>query len=98
MQSGEELSGSDLFLRHSEVDANPLPDQTVLLFQKETSIAVPVNPVGAAIWEMCDGAHTVDQMVDELAATYDQERSRIDQDVRTFLDELMRLGLVDRPC
>ncbi|HXA64810.1 MAG TPA: PqqD family protein [Bryobacteraceae bacterium] len=85
-----------MFIRRPEVDSNPLPDQTVLLFQKDTSLAVPVNQSGAAIWEMCDGAHTIDQIVDRVADTYDQERSRIEQDVRTFLDELMQLGFVDR--
>jgi hypothetical protein len=97
MPSGEELAGSDLLFRRGEVDANPLPDETVLLFQKDTSLAVPINQVGAAIWEMCDGAHTVDQIVDELVEIYDQDRSRIELDVRTFLDELIRLGLVDGP-
>ena len=96
MSSAGDLSGTDVFVHHPEVESNPLPDQTVLLFQKETSLAVPVNAEGAAIWKMCDGAHTVDQMVDNLTEIYDQERSRIDQDVRAFLGELVRLGLVDR--
>jgi len=96
MSCGGDLSGSDVFARHPEVELNPLPDQTVLLFQKDTSLAVPVNAEGAAIWKMCDGAHTVDRMVDSLREIYDQERSRIDQDVRAFLGELVRLGLVDR--
>ena len=94
MESGRELLLTDRFCRRAE--ANPLPDQTVLLFQKDTSVAVPVNESGAAIWKMCDGGHTVDQIVDKLAETYDQERSRIEQDVRTFLDELIRLGFVER--
>jgi coenzyme PQQ synthesis protein D (PqqD) len=98
MLLGGELSGTDLLLRHREVDRNPLPDQTVLLFQKDTSLAVPVNQVGAAIWEMCDGVHSLDQIVDKLAETYDQERSRIEQDARAFLGELIRLGLVERKC
>jgi hypothetical protein len=96
MESGRELSLTDRFCRRAE--ANLLPDQTVLLFQKDTSLAVPVNESGAAIWNMCDGGHTAGQMVDKLAETYDQERSRIEQDVRTFLDELIRLGLVERLC
>jgi hypothetical protein len=96
MLSGGDLSGSDVFVRHPEVESNPLPDQTVLLFRKDTSLAVPVNAEGAAIWKMCDGAHTVDQVVDKLAEIYDQARSQIDQDVRSFLGELVRLGLVDR--
>jgi hypothetical protein len=93
-----ELSGTSLFVRRPEVDANPLPDQTVLLFQKDTSLAVPVNQSGATIWELCDGGHTVDQMVEELAETYDQDRTRIEQDVGAFLDELIRLGFLDRLC
>jgi Coenzyme PQQ synthesis protein D (PqqD) len=96
MSSGGELSGSDLFVRHPEVESNLLPDQTVLLFQKDTSLAVPVNAEGAAIWKMCDGAHTIDRMVDNLTEIYHQERNRIGQDVRAFLGELVRLGLVDR--
>jgi hypothetical protein len=98
MLSDGELSGTELLLRHPEVDRNPLPDQTVLLFQQDTSLAVPVNEVGAAIWEMCDGAHSFDQIVDQLAETYDQERSRIEQDARAFLGELIRLGFVERRC
>ena len=94
--SSDKQPGTVVFIRRPEVDSNPLPDQTVLLFQKDTSLAVPVNQSGAAIWEMCDGAHTIDQIVDRVADTYDQERSRIEQDVRTFLDELMQLGFVDR--
>jgi hypothetical protein len=89
-------SANERFLRLPEVDANTLPDQTVLLYQRDTSLAVPVNQVGAAIWEMCDGGHTFQQIVDKLAGTYDQERSTIEQDASAFLDELLRLGLVDR--
>jgi hypothetical protein len=89
------LSGSELLIRRPEVSANALPDQTVLLFQRDTSLAVPVNQVGAAIWEMCDGAHTVDQMVDKLAEIYDQERGRIERDAHAFLDELIGLGFVE---
>jgi len=94
--SGAELSDSDLLLRHPEVDCNNLPDQTVLLFQKDTSLAVPINESGAAIWKMCDGVRTLGQIVDKLAEIYDQEHGRIEQDVRAFLGELLRLGFVDR--
>ena len=89
-------SASDVFLRRPEVDVNTLPDQTVLLFQKDTSLAVPINQAGALIWEMCDGAHTLEQIVDHLAEIYDQERNRIEQDSRVFLEELIRLGFVER--
>jgi hypothetical protein len=96
MLFGDERWDSDLLFRHAEVDRNILPDRTVLLFQKDTSLAVPINETGATIWEMCDGAHTIGQIVDKLAEIYDQERSRIERDARAFLDELIRLGFVER--
>jgi hypothetical protein len=96
MSLGDDLIEADCLLRRSEVDCNTLPDQTVLLFQKDTNLAVPVNETGAAIWQMCDGAHTIHQIVDTLAEIYDQERSRIEQDTRAFLNELLRLGFIKR--
>lgn len=96
MASVGEVPASDLFFRRSEVDANRLPDQSVLLYQRATNRAVPINQTGAAIWELCDGAHTLGEIVDALAETYDQDRSQIEQQARSFLDELMRLELVER--
>lgn len=95
IQPEAEQFGAQVYIRRREVDANPLPDQTVLLFQKDTSLAVPVNQTGAAIWQMCDGAHSVDQIVDKLAEEYDQERPRIERDAQAFLSELIRLGFVE---
>ena len=96
MLAGGGQSISDLFLRRAAVEANPLPDRTLLLFHTGRSIAVPLNESAAEIWKMCDGAHTIDQIVDALAETYDQERSQIEQDARAFLDELLRLELLER--
>ena len=96
MPSGGQFGGTDRFVRHPNVDSNPLPDHTVLLFQKQTGTAVPINTVGATIWEMCDGRNTLDEMVDRLAENYAAERSHIDRDARAFLGELVGLGLLDR--
>jgi hypothetical protein len=95
MLSGGKLSGTNFFVRRPEVDSNALPDRTIMLFQKDTSLAVPVNQAGAAIWAMCDGAHTINQMVDKLIEIYDEERGRIEDDARAFLCEMVQLGLVD---
>jgi hypothetical protein len=66
-----------------------------LLFDKESETAVPVNESGALIWWMCDGSHSVDEIVDNIASRYDAERSEIDRDTRAFLDLLVRHGLVN---
>jgi hypothetical protein len=95
MLSSRELSGTDFFVRRPEVDSNALPDRTIMLFQRDTGLAIPVNQAGAAIWAMCDGEHTINQMVDKLAEIYDEDRGRIEEDARAFLCEMVQLGLVD---
>jgi len=84
-----------LFARRTEVEAHSLPDQSLLLYEKRKGVALPVNESGAEIWEMCDGAHSVDEIVEHLALRYDAPRSQIDGDVRGFLAELLRNGLLD---
>jgi Coenzyme PQQ synthesis protein D (PqqD) len=83
-------------VRRTQVEAHVLPDQSLLLFDSEKATAIPVNAAGRKVWEMCDGAHTIDQLVDSLAALYDAERTEIDRDTRGFLAALLRHGLVDK--
>jgi hypothetical protein len=90
--------GSAVFVRRTEVEAHSLPDQSLLLFDTESATAIPVSESGRKIWEMCDGAHTVDGIVDDLAALYDAERIEIDQDTREFLTALAGHGLVEKLC
>jgi coenzyme PQQ biosynthesis protein PqqD len=86
----------DFFVRKAEVEAQTLPDQSLLLYQKSNGVALPLNESGAEIWELCDGRHSVDEIVEDLALRYDAPRSQIDQDAREFLSRLMGHGLLDR--
>ena len=89
----------DLLVRRPDVEAHQLPDESLLLFAQSGSTAVPVNKSGAKIWELCDGARTVDEIVDELASFYEAPRSQIEQDAREFLAALVRHGLLtQRPA
>jgi len=87
---------SAMFVRRTEVEAHSLPDQSLLLFEKESATAIPVSESGGKVWEMCDGAHTVDQIADNLAALYDADRIVIERDIREFLAALAGHGLVHR--
>lgn len=86
----------DFFARRTEVEAHTLPDQSVLLYEKSRGVALPVNESGAKIWELCDGTHSVDQIIEDLALRYDAPRSQIDRDAHEFIAVLLRHGLLDR--
>jgi hypothetical protein len=86
----------DFFARRTEVEAHTLPDQSLLLYEKSRGVALPVNESGAEIWELCDGTHSVDEIVADLALRHDAPQSQIDGDAREFLAVLLRHGLLDR--
>jgi len=86
----------DYFARRARVEAHTLPDQSLLLYEKSCGVALPVNESGAKIWELCDGTHSVDEIVEDLAHCYDAPRSQIDRDAHEFLAVLLRHGLLDR--
>ena len=56
---------------------------------------VKVDAIAVAILQRCDGAATIEAIVDDLAATYAADRARIDQDVRAMLNELAAKRMVD---
>ena len=47
-----------------------------------------LNEVGCRIWELCDGNHTVGQLVEALAAEYEAPAETIEKDIFELLEEL----------
>jgi pyrroloquinoline quinone biosynthesis protein D len=56
---------------------------------------VRADPVAAAVLERCDGARTLDEIIDDLCATYRGERGRIEADVRKLLADLSEKKMVE---
>jgi hypothetical protein len=95
-ESAPGLVGESVLIRRTEVEEHTLPDQSCLLFDQRSRTCVPVSESAGRIWRLCDGNHTLDQIVDDLASIYDAERAQIDHDAREFLAFLERHGLVER--
>lgn len=65
-----------------------------MLLYPERGLAL--NPVAAAIAVRCDGAHTVEGIVAEVAAEFTGgEAGEVERDVGAFLDELASRGLLE---
>lgn len=54
-----------------------------------------LNEVGARIWELCDGTHTIDQIAIVIAEEFEAPIDQIRADVAELLDDLGREGLVE---
>jgi len=53
------------------------------------------DPVAVAVLELCDGARTVDGIVDDLAQRYAAPREQIETDVKKMLRDLADKRVLD---
>ncbi len=72
-------------------------EDELVLYDPRNDHAHVLNATAAVVWWMCDGEHSVDQIVAELADLYDTESSRIAGDVSTVLKDLASSGLITLP-
>ena len=68
--------------------------QDVLLFNMDDGSYYALNEVGNRIWELCDGAHGMAEMVCILAKEYDAPAEIIETDIQEVLDDLRSKNLI----
>jgi len=69
-----------------------------LLFNMNDGNYYSLNEVGCRVWELCDGNHSIAQLVETLEAEYDAPAETLTEDVLEVLEHL-RGGklIVDAP-
>ncbi len=71
---------------------DPIAKNEMLLFPEA---ALALNETGAAIVRLCDGASSVDQIVDRLSEKYrGPDRDALMREVTDFLDTIRARGLL----
>ena len=88
------LRGDSLPRRSTAVAWQVVDGEMVLLRHKEKEL-LGLNPVGRRVWEMADGATTVDQMSAAIAAHHGIPLAAAREDVDRFVRELLALGAVE---
>ncbi len=63
-------------------------EEEAILISSEDSMLHSLDEVGTLIWELADGEHTIDQIVDRICEDYDVERERAHKDTVEFLENL----------
>ncbi len=69
-------------------------DENLALYDDVGHLLILLNTSAAAVWELCDGAMTVEQVVEVLAAPHPDEAELIAEDVRQTVRKLAELELV----
>ena len=70
-------------------------DDDLLLADFQGSQLHVLNPTAAAVWEMCDGQSTAEQMAGQLAAQFALSPDQVQGDVAKILAEFWEKGLVE---
>lgn len=91
MNPGSQLLTPDFvpkLWRMARLQFDPVRQRSVLLYPEG---AVLLNDTGAAILELCDGRHTVREIVDILAERY---RADVSADVTEYLNSMANRELI----
>ena len=67
--------------------------EAVLVHPGQAKIRV-LNSVGARIWELADGQHTLSDIAQVIAGEYDVDAPRAQADVLTFCVGLLEAGIL----
>jgi len=62
---------------------------TLVLLDLDGGQYYSLDEVSARVWEMCDGEHVVEGIVEAVSAEYDAPAETIYEDVLAFLEEML---------
>jgi hypothetical protein len=66
----------------------------LLLFNMDSGTYFALNEVGSRTWELCDGTHSVEQLVGILAKEYDAPTEILEADIVELLEDLSSKNLI----
>lgn len=72
---------------HPQVAARVVDGSAVIVLADAGEVNV-LNPVGTRIWELCDGARSVAQIAETIAAEFEVTAERALEDTKEFLESL----------
>src|SRR5207245_1404863 len=86
-----ELRGDDLPDRSPSMAWQTVDGELVLLHVDGREL-LGLNAVGALVWELADGAHSVDAIAVEVSRAFEVDRAQAEADVRQFVADLVGMG------
>lgn len=81
--------------RRSTVRQHELPDG-LLIFNPQSLKAFALNASASAVWDLCDGNHTIADIALELSQCAGRTPEELLPDVATAVQKLLELGLVEQ--
>ena len=68
--------------------------ETIILDTKINQQVHQLNELGSFIWNLCEGEHEVQDIIEKVCLEFDVENDVASRDVHEFLDELKQKNLL----
>jgi len=68
--------------------------ETLYLFSEETGYIYELNETGSEIWSLLKEGLDEDQIAEELSRKYGVDTALVEEDLRKFIVELKKYGLI----
>ncbi|CAG0942245.1 hypothetical protein ANRL1_00875 [Anaerolineae bacterium] len=78
---------------HPQVAAQIVDDAAVIVLADAGEVNV-LNPVGTRVWELSDGSHTIQQIIETIADEFEVTLQDAHVDVQEFLETLVQDKMV----
>jgi len=69
-------------------------DEESILYDPNQGNVHILNETGASIWNLCDGKRTIEEIAKIIEEEFEAEDESVLEDVREFVDELEKQGLI----
>ena len=80
--------------RRNGIEEHILLDE-IVLYYPEREVAFSLNSSAKAIWELCDGKHTVIEISQKLGSCFGCSREKLLSDITTAIIKLQKLSLLE---
>lgn len=74
------------------VYASMQPD--IVFLNLDNGYYYSTNEIGAAIWELCDGKKTIENIVSDICNNYDTPSAEVKFDVEQLINDMLKEGLL----
>lgn len=79
---------------HPQVAARIVDESAVIVLADSGEVVVP-NAVGTRVWELCDGARSVRQIAEIIAAEFEATPEQALRDAEEFLEALLQARAIE---
>jgi PqqD family protein of HPr-rel-A system len=90
------MSSQSKFIRNTNAISGRLNDELVMMDIKKGKY-FSLNPVATRIWDLLDQPLSMEELCTLLTEEYDVDPGQCREEVREYLEEMTRLGLVIEP-